>query len=133
MTKRKSNSPGRDSPSLVFRNDRLLIGWCVTGRLRTEAWLGEIGQEEAAIEHSTNEATTTSTEPTTANRLRVYTSSGGSSTMSKGVAAVNETHPAVLQPHADETALSSSDFRELGANERMKLFENRLAGVKNGQ
>ena len=53
--------------------------------------------------------------------------------MSKGVAAVNETHPAVLQPHADETALSSSDFRELGANERMKLFENRLAGVKNGQ
>jgi hypothetical protein len=121
----------KTNSKFVYRNNRLPIGWRITGSLRTEAWLGEISPEEATRDDSANEGTATSTEPTTTNRLQVYVSASGSVVMTPGVMAIAEAHPAVLQPHAD-VMVSSSTFEALGEAQRLKLFANRLAGVKNG-
>ena len=128
MAKPKSGPQGRDNSKFIFRNNRLLIGWTNN---RTEVWLEEISTEELARANSTNGGTATSTEPTTTNRVRVYTAAVGSA-MAIGVMAVSEAHPAVLQPDAD-TVVTSSTFEMLEEPQRLELFANRLAGVKNGQ
>ena len=122
---------GRHNANFVFRNNRLLIGWRNSGVLRSEAWLGVISEEEAAGDHTTNDRTTTATQTTTTDWLRVYTSPDGSEEMYNGVMGIDQAHPSILHPHVDNTAVPS--FLELGATERLKLAEDRLAGVKNGR
>ena len=121
-----------DGANLVYRDNRLLIGWRTSRilqtettpeTLRTEAWLGEVSPGEAAGDYLSPHRTTT-------DFLRFYTSSDGSHQLYRGVMGIDEAHPAILHRHVDETAVAS--FLERGETERLEWAERRLCWVRNG-
>lgn len=111
----------RDGANFIYRNKRLFIGWRNSGIPRAEARLGCINEDEAARDYTNNDRRATTTDSTTTDWLRVYTSSDGPEEMYNGVMGVDEAHPAILHPHVDETAVPS--FEQLGAVERLKRVE----------
>jgi hypothetical protein len=121
---------GRNEAKLIYRNDRLLIGWRTTKPLQTEAtsevlqseaWVGKISREEDADDEKSAHLTTT-------DLLRVYTTPDGPDQLSHGVMGVDEAHPAVLHPHVTETA-----YLDMGKTQRLKMIERRLKRLKNGR
>jgi hypothetical protein len=124
---------GRDEAKLVYRNDRMLIGWRITRTLqteeatsktlRTEAWVGEVSREEDADDDDDDSAHLTTT-----NLLRVYTTSDGSDKLFHGVMGIDEAHPAILHPHTDMTA-----FLEMGKTQRLDMVERELNSLKTGR
>jgi hypothetical protein len=108
----------RDRPSLVYRNGRLLIGWRTskvlqsdtTSKTITEAWLGQIGPEEAAGDFE-------SAHVAAIGLLRVYVSSDGSDQMYNDVRGSTKlTQPSCVPTTASARALLSRSW------ERMRDF-----------
>jgi hypothetical protein len=123
----------RNGSELVYRNDRLLIGWRTRKTLqseatsatlhRTEAWLGQMTPEEVAGDHKSDHVAAIGL-------LRVYVSPYSPDQMYRDVMGVDEPHPAILDPHVDTTEVAS--FLERGAIRRLKFVNRRFTAIKSG-